>query len=78
MNDDHYLQEIGKVTTFAGTPKKKGCLDGNSELALFNNPQGICFHPQQKSILFCDYANEKLRKVSLIDGMYLCIYSLFL
>ena len=71
-----YLE--GEVCTLAGHPTG-GYRDTVSvgELALFNNPRGICVNKLDQSLFICDYGNDKIRRISA-SGMLPSITSLSL
>lgn len=61
---------------------KKGYADGNRQSAQLLNPVGVCFSHQYQVLIVCDYANNKLRKVSL-NGMHspsllICFYCILI
>jgi sugar lactone lactonase YvrE len=55
------------VSTVAGTGKQ-GFADGPLMHAQFNMPEGICFDEIEQSLLVCDLKNDRLRRVSLLQG----------
>lgn len=62
----HLIRKIsldGTVTTLAGQANIAGDTDGDSSVALFNEPWGICVDPQG-NILVADTRNNKIRKVT--------------
>ena len=54
---------IGEVSTLAGS--QQGFADGNGRAAKFSTPNGICFEDNSRSLLVCDWGNNKLRRVQL-------------
>jgi kumamolisin len=57
----------GVVTTVAGTPGKKGSLDGPASSALFDNPSGVAVGPDG-NLYIADHDNYTVRKVQLPSG----------
>lgn len=53
----------------AGTQGKKGFADGDNQSSLFNGPFGLLFNKYDQTLVVCDYGNDKVRKVSLKDGI---------
>ena len=56
------------MTTLAGSPGKGGYSDGKGGAAKFSMPRGICYDETSKSLIVCDFNNNKLRKIQL-NGM---------
>ncbi len=62
----HTIRKIeldGTVSTIAGFPGISGEQDGSSDLALFNEPWGLCVGPQG-NIFVADTRNNKIRKIT--------------
>ncbi len=62
----HLIRKItpdGMVSTVAGRKGISGDMDGDTTIALFNEPWGICVD-QQGNILVADTRNNKIRKIS--------------
>ncbi len=63
---NHTIRKIeldGTVSTLAGNAGISGDLDGNSEIALFNEPWGLCVGPAG-NVYVADTRNNKIRKIS--------------
>ena len=58
---------IGEVSTLAGKGDS-GAVDAKGRAAKFHNPWGIAFDESSQSLLVCDYASNKVRRV-LLNGM---------
>jgi hypothetical protein len=58
----------GVVTTVAGSGVE-GYTNSTGKSAEFNSMYGICLYDQ--SLIVCDSGNNALRRISLIDGVYL-------
>jgi hypothetical protein len=58
---------LGTVSTLAGSGTR-GSNDGKGIKASFARPSGICFDASDQSLLVCDYANNLLRRVSLVGN----------
>jgi len=62
----HTIRKIeldGTVSTLAGTPGISGDQDGESTIALFNEPWGLCVGPDG-NIWVADTRNNKIRKIT--------------
>jgi len=63
---NHTIRKIdptGAVTTFAGTPKKAGSVDGTGGEALFNSPGGLALD-SSGNLYVADSGNHTIRKIS--------------
>lgn len=74
---NYWKQNKGQVSTVAGTPGKAGYVDGHNQSALFSYPYDLRFSKHHQALFVCDNSNNKLRKVSLNNGIihYLSWYS---
>ena len=66
--NNHVIRKIhadGTVSTYAGTPRVSGALDGRKANALFNGPHGLCFD-RLGNLYVADYQNHAIRKISLL------------
>lgn len=62
----HTIRKIeldGTVSTLAGSPGIKGDQDGDSTVALFNEPWGLCVGPEG-NVWVADTRNNKIRKIT--------------
>ncbi len=62
----HLIRKItpaGDVSIFAGQPNVSGEMDGDTTVALFNEPWGICID-RNGDVLVADTRNNKIRKVT--------------
>ena len=67
------MTTIGEVSTLSVFA------DENGKTATFSNPQGICFDENSRSLLVCDFINDKLRRVQLNGTLPShCLPSLFI
>lgn len=57
-----------QVTTFCGTPKKKGHKNGLSHEAQFCFPLGLALHEEEKVLYVADTLNHAIRSVNLMNG----------
>ena len=57
----------GDVSTLAGSGLQ-GHINGIGKNASFNYPWGLYFDEKDQSVLVCDYAGSKIRKVAM-NGM---------
>jgi DNA-binding beta-propeller fold protein YncE len=68
----HCIRKIclksGQVSTFAGTPLKRGSRNGPKEQALFYGPRNLTFSKNGKYVLVCDTDNHCIRKICLQSG----------
>ena len=56
------ITPLGVVSTYAGTGGSSGNSDGNSSIARFNGPTGLCFD-NVGNLYVADYNNNKIRKI---------------
>lgn len=56
------ITPLGDVSTYAGIGGSSGNTDGNSSIAKFNGPTGLCFD-NNGNLYVADYNNNKIRKV---------------
>ncbi len=66
--NNHVIRKIhadGTVSTYAGTPKVAGALDGRKANALFNGPHGLCFD-RLGNLYVADYNNHTIRKITML------------
>lgn len=68
--------QIGVASTLAGTPGKKGLVDGTKEVALFQGPWGIHFSQIHRFLVVCDFLNNRVRNVTLsgISFFFCCSF----
>ncbi len=62
---NHTIRKItpdGMVSTFAGTPQKKGFLDGKPSDAKFNEPMGVAFD-KEGTLYVADTKNHRIRMI---------------
>eukprot|EP01129_Flabellula_baltica_P003681 TRINITY_DN1342_c0_g1_i3.p1 TRINITY_DN1342_c0_g1~~TRINITY_DN1342_c0_g1_i3.p1 ORF type:complete len:315 (+),score=89.94 TRINITY_DN1342_c0_g1_i3:260-1204(+) len=65
---NHRIRKItrdGVVSTFAGS--SQDCQDGKGEEAMFNDPYGICYSPQDNCLYVCDTLNHRIRQIYFSD-----------
>lgn len=58
------ITPVGLVTTYAGIAAA-GNVDGNSSVARFNGPTGVCLDPLG-NVYVADYGNHKVRKIDIM------------
>lgn len=56
------ITPLGVVSTYAGIGGNSGNIDGNTSVAKFNGPTGLCFD-NNGNLYVADYSNYKIRKV---------------
>jgi hypothetical protein len=57
------------VSTVAGTGTE-GFTDGPLKSAQFCRPAGIYFDEIEQSLFVCDFGNNRLRRISLLQGKW--------
>lgn len=68
---NHCIRKItptGDVTTYAGIGGVSGDLDGNTTIAKFNGPTGLCLD-NFGNVYVADYSNHKIRKIDVLGNV---------
>jgi len=58
-------RSASQVTTLAGNPAAKGCVDGDGQAALMNETVAVAVSPDGRRVLIADRGNHVIREYNI-------------